>query len=239
MRFYTKQHKFYCGVDLHAKTMYLCIIDQEGDIKLQRNISTDPEVFLRTIAKYRDDIVVAVECIFTWYWLADLCAQESIAFVLGHALSMKAIHGGKAKNDKIDAHKIALLLRGSMIPMAYVYPPEMRSTRDLLRRRMHLVRKRGELLAHVQNTNYQYNLPEMGKRIDCKSNREGIAEKFPDVSVQKSIELDISLLNHYDQLLSRLEREITLIAKKHDADSYFRLQSVPGIGKILGLVILY
>jgi len=219
--------------------MYLCIIDQEGDIKLQRNIPTVPEVFLKTIAKYREDIVVAVECIFTWYWLADLCARENIAFVLGHALYMKAIHGGKAKNDKIDAHKIGLLLRGSMIPMAYVYPPEMRSTRDLLRRRMHLVRKRGELLAHVQNTNYQYNLPEMSRKIDCKSNREGIAERFADVSVQKSIELDVSLLDNYDKLLSRLEREIILIAKKHDADSYFRLQSVPGIGKILGLVMLY
>jgi transposase len=63
---------------------------------------------------------------------------------------MKAIHGGKAKNDKIDAHKIAVLLRGGMIPMAYVYPQEMRSTRDLLRRRMHLTRKRAELLAHIQ-----------------------------------------------------------------------------------------
>ena len=51
MRFYTKQHKFYCGVDLHAKTMYLRILDQEGEIKLQRDIRTDPEIFLRTIAR--------------------------------------------------------------------------------------------------------------------------------------------------------------------------------------------
>jgi len=239
MRFYTKQHKFYCGVDLHAKTMYLCILDQEGEIKLQRDIRTDPEVFLRTISRYREDIVVGVECIFTWYWLADLCARENIAFVLGHALYMKAIHGGKAKNDKIDAHKIAVLLRGGMMPIAYVYPPEMRSTRDLLRRRMHLVNKRAELLAHVQNTLHQYNLPEIGKNLGKKGNREGVAERFPDVSVQKSIELDLALIDHYDQLLHRVEHEISLIAKKHDADSYFRLRSVPGIGRILGLVILY
>ena len=56
-----------------------------------------PEAFLETIAPYRDDLVVAVECMFTWYWLADLCAAEGIAFVLGHALAMKAIHGGKAQ----------------------------------------------------------------------------------------------------------------------------------------------
>lgn len=239
MRFYTKQHKFFCGVDLHAKSMYLCILNAEGEIVLHRNIKTDSHVFLKTIAPYREDIVVAVECIFTWYWIADLCAHENIPFVLGHALYMKAIHGGKAKNDKIDAHKIAVLLRGGMMPMAYIYPSEMRSTRDLLRRRMHLVHKRAELLAHVQNTNYQYNLPKIGKRIDRKSNREGVAERFPDMSVQKSIELDLTLLNHYDQLLPRLEHEISLIAKTHDADSYFRIRSIPGIGRILGLVILY
>ena len=86
MRFYTKEHKFFCGIDLHAKTMYVCILDQQGGIQLQRNIRTEPEIFLKTISKYREDIVVAVECIFTWYWLADLCARENITFVLGHAL---------------------------------------------------------------------------------------------------------------------------------------------------------
>ncbi len=68
---------------------------------------------------------------FTWYWVADLCAAEEITFVLGHALAMKAIHGGKAKNDKIDSQRIAALLRGGLRPQAYVYPAAMRSTRDL------------------------------------------------------------------------------------------------------------
>jgi hypothetical protein len=80
-----------------------------------------------------------------WYWLADLCAHEGMPFVLGYALDMKAIHGGKAKHDTIDAQKIAMLLRGGMLPQAYVYPAAMRTTRDLLRRRMHLMRKRAEL----------------------------------------------------------------------------------------------
>ncbi len=123
--------------------------------------------------------------------------------------------------------------------MAYVYLYEMRSTRDLLRRRMHLVRKRAELLAHIQNTNYQYNLPDIEKKVAYKANREGVAERFQDESVRKSIQLDLNLLNYYDQILPRLEHEISLIAKMHDADSYFRIHSIPGIGRILGLVILY
>ena len=42
MQFYTKQHKHNCGVDLHARTMYVCIIDVQGNILKTRNIRTDP-----------------------------------------------------------------------------------------------------------------------------------------------------------------------------------------------------
>jgi transposase len=144
MRFYTKQHQFYCGIDLHARTLYLCILNQDGEIVLHRNMKAAPEPFLKAIAPYQEDLVGCVECLFTWYWLADLCAREGIPFVLGHALSMKAIHGGKATNDRIDAQNIAVLLRGGMLPQAYVYPAEMRATLDLLRRRIHFMRQRAE-----------------------------------------------------------------------------------------------
>ena len=239
MRFYTQQHQFYCGIDLHARTMYLCILNRDGEILVHRNMPAGPEPFLKAIAPYREDVVVCVECIFTWYWLADLCAREGLPFVLGHALYMKAIHGGKAKNDKIDAQKIAVLLRGGMLPQAYVYPAEMRATRDLLRRRLHLTRKRAELLAHIQNTNSQYNLPEIGKKIAYKANRGGVAERFPDPAVQKSVEVDLALIDFYDQLLRDVELTIVQTAKQHDAQTLYRLQSVPGIGKILSLVLLY
>jgi transposase len=239
MRFYTKQHKAYCGIDLHARSMYMCILSQDGEILLHRNMKTSPEMFLKAITPYREDLVVCVECIFTWYWLADLCAREGIPFVLGHALYMKAIHGGKAKNDKIDAQKIAVLLRGGMLPQAYVYPAAMRATRDLLRRRTHLMRKRAELLTHIQQTKSQYNLPEIGKKIAYKANRDGVAERFPDPAVQKSIEVDLALIGHYDQLLRDVELSILHTAKQHNAQTLYLLRTVPGIGEILSLVLLY
>src|SRR5256712_2375378 len=213
MRFYTRQHKRYCGIDLRARAMYVCILDQSGTILVHKNLPTTPAAFLRILAPYREALVVAVECIFTWYWLADLCAKEGLAFVLGPALYMKAIHGGKAKNDKIDAHKIAVLLRGGMVPQAYVYPAEMRATRDLLRRRCHLVHKRAELLAHMQNTNSQYNLPEIGKKLAYKANREGVDEHFPDPRVRKTIEVEVTLIDHYDKVLREVELSMTRTAK--------------------------
>ena len=219
--------------------MYVCILNQDGDIVVHRNLPTNPEALLKTIAPYREPMVIAVECLFTWYWLADLCAQEGIPFVLGHARSMKAIHGGKAKTDKIDAHKIAVLLRGGMLPQAYVYPAAMRATRDLLRRRIHLRRQRAELLTHVQHTNGQYNLPDLGNKIAYKANRAGVAERFTAPAVQKSIEVDLALIDSDDQLLRDLELAIVTMAKPHDANTLYLLQTLPGVGKILSLVLLY
>ncbi len=100
--------------------MYTCILSHEGEILLHRNMKAAPEPFLKAIAPYREGLVVAVECMFTWYWLADLCVQEGIAFVLGHALYLRALHGGNANNEKIDSHTMAVLLRGGMLPQAYV-----------------------------------------------------------------------------------------------------------------------
>ena len=107
MRFYTRQHRHYCGIDLDVKTMYVCILDGAGEVLVHRNVPSTPEALLATVAPYREDLVVAAECMFTWYWLADVCAAEGIPFVLGHALAMKAIHGGKAKTAAIDSRKLA------------------------------------------------------------------------------------------------------------------------------------
>ena len=126
-----------------------------------------------------------------------------------------------------------------MLPQAYVYPAEMRATRDLLRRRTPLRRTRAELFAPVQNTNSQYTLPEIGKKIAYKANREGVAERCDDPAVQKTMAIDLELITSYDQRRSDLELFILTTAKQHDAQTLYLLQTVPGIGKILRLVLRY
>ena len=123
--------------------------------------------------------------------------------------------------------------------MAYVYPPRMRSTRDLLRRRLHLVRHRGQLLAHIQNTHHQCNIPQPPRKLIYKANRGGITERLPDSSVRKSVQVDLDLVAHYDGIIRQLELFLVRSAKEHDPNLFHRLRSVPGIGKILALTILY
>jgi transposase len=238
MRFYNGQHRYYCGVDLHTKRMYLCILDHEGNTRLHRNVRAKPHDFLSAIEGFREDLVVGAECMFTWYWLADLCLEEKIKFLLGHALYMKAIHGGKKKDDKLDSEKIARLMRGGTFPLSYVYPREMRATRDLVRRRMFLVRRRSELLAHVQLTNQQYNHDPFEKMLQYASNRD-VLDRFEQPSVRLSVEADLATVDHYDKLLTQLEKDLVRQATLHDPRACSLLRTIPGIGKILSLVLLY
>jgi transposase len=241
MRFYNQQHRFYCGVDLHARTLALHVLDAQGETVLAQTIPASPAAFLKAVAPFRDGLAVACECLFAWYWLADLCLEEKIPFVLGHALYMKAIHGGKAKTDKIDAKKIAVLFRGGMLPQAYVYPKGMRETRDLLRRRTFLVRKRAEALVHLQNTNSPYNHPPLTKKLSDAKNRADLdfPARFADPSVRQNVELDLALLDTSDRHIGELELYLARAAKVDDPQAFHRLRSIPGVGKVLALILLY
>lgn len=241
MRFYKERHQFYLGIDLHARTMYVCVMSNEGSILLHKNMASTPECLQQVVSPYGSDIVIGVECIFTWYWIADFCQEHSIPFVLGHALYMKAIHGGKSKNDRIDSEKIAAMLRGGMFPEAYVYPKKMRATRDLLRRREYFVRHQAELYTHIENTNSQYNYDSTlaTGRMRSATYRATLPERFHDPLAQKNIQADMFLADAFHRLILDLEQEIQRQAKTHDPFALALLRTIPGVGEILSLVILY
>jgi len=238
MRFHRPCSAFYCGVDLHAKTMYLCVLDRQGSILLHKNLPTDPKRFLQAVAPYRHDLVVACECMHSWYWLADLCRDQGIPFALGYALAMRLIHGGKTKSDKLDAEKIARLTLGGLLPLAHAYPAGRRELRDLLRRRLRFVRLRAELYAHLKTLNRQANLPPLGDEARRAGQRDGLPQRFPDPAARHNAAADLELIAHYDTAIAGLEKYLLQRAGERHARELAILQSVPGIGAILSLTIL-
>lgn len=239
MNFYNNTHPYYCGIDLHARILYVCILDQEGNVCVHKEIPANPERLYKLLEPYLGNIVVGVECMHCWYWVSDFCQDLHVDFILGHALYMKAIHGGKAKNDRIDSHKIAKLIRGGNFPLAYVYPKPMRATRDLLRRRTKFVRHGGSMKAHVSNTTSQYNLPPNKVNLKNVGAREQLKSSFPDPVVQRNIDLDMAILDCYAKQLSKIEWFIEQQAKEHNPAHLRLLKSISGIGRILALTIIY
>jgi transposase len=237
---YNQTHQFYAGVDLHARSMFVHVLNAKGKTVFERDLPAEPDAFLDAVKPFRKNLVVGCECMFAWYWLADLCEDKRIPFVLGHALAMKHIHGGKAKSDKIDAGKLAAMLKGGMFPLAYVYPRAKRQTRDLLRRRSFFVRQRSQLITHIVNTNSQFNLPPFSKKLSYAANRsEEIATRFTDPSTRLMIQADLNLIDAYDTQIAELERHLLKSAKVDDPVTFGFLRTIPGIGPILGLILLY
>jgi len=104
---------------------------------------------------------------------------------------------------------------------------------------MYIARRCGELVAHIQNTNTQYNLPAFRKKLSRKYNHDGVAERFEDPQVKKSVEVDLAIIESLNPILKNLEWHIEKTARQHDYLTLYLLRSIPGVGPILALVILY
>lgn len=240
MKFYNHQHPFYCGIDLHSKTLHACVVDDRGEKLLHRNFHCRQSERLFGDLKRFDtkDVIIGCESTFNWYWLADACQERQYPFILGHALYLKAIHGGKTKSDPIDSEKLARIIRGGNFPLSHVYPKEGRASRDLMRRRTHFVRRRAEALTHIQLVHYQHNLPKP-TNIKYKANRVDIGKGLTDPSDLLNVDVDLKMIEALDVQIRRLENYLIKTAKIDDVQTFHRLQTIPGIGPIIAMTIMY
>jgi transposase len=240
MRFAQVNVEYYCGVDLHAKEMFITVMNQTGNILLQQKMSNDFETFKQYLKPYLPDIAVAAESTCFYYWLADGCHDAGIPFYLGHALYMKAISGGKVKNDKLDSQKIADLLRANLFPLAYPYPREMRAVRDLLRRRQFFVRRRASAYIHLQVLCQQYGIIDLPpKLVKNKGERRRMLSFFEDANLKLMVESDLDFIESLDSIIRTLELQIVHEAKCDNWVDYHLLQTMPGVGEMFALIILY
>jgi transposase len=241
MKYYTSATEFNCGIDLHARQMYACVMDREGKKLVHTNITgNDFEYFLKRVEPYRHDLTVVSECTFNWYWLADACFDANIEFVLAHALYLKHIHGGKNKNDRIDSEKLAHLLRANLIPPSYIYPSERRPVRALLRQRMSYVWERATLKTHLSMNQTAEGLVPAGKSGHNRDVwEERILEQYSHPLHKFAASCDMDMIRAYDGQIEKLEAEIVRQAKKDLDRDFHLLLSVPGIGRVLAMTLLF
>lgn len=241
MKYYTSTTEFNCGIDLHARQMYVCVMDRQGKKLVHTNVkNNDFNFFLKLIEPYKHDLTVCCECMFGWYWLADACQAANLTFVLAHALYVKAIHGGKNKNDRIDSEKLTHLLRSNLIPPSYVYPAQMRPLRALLRQRLFYVWSRSELLARIHSHQLAHNRipPKQTRRIRDPWEEQVLAAEENPLR-QIALKNDLAMIRYYDHQIFQLEVELQRLTKKVAGRDFTLLKTVPGIGESLGLTLLY
>lgn len=233
--------EYSCGVDLHSRQMYVCVMDREGKVLTHRNVrGNDFDYFLKLVEPYKDSLTVCCECTFNWYWFADECIDAGFEFVLGHALYMRAIHSFKTKNDRQDCWQIAHLLRSNLIPPAYVYPREKRAVRALLRQRTTFVWKRSEIL-----TQMSMSVMANGHKPLNSNNRpreawtEELRELYTDPMALLAIDASVEVVKQFDTTINKLDWALHKHTKEHYGVEYNTIKTTPGIGTVLALIILY
>ena len=232
--------EYYCGVDLHSRTIYFCVMNQDGEILLKRNIQNKFEIFKQFIGRFIPGIAVGCESTYNYYWLLDGCQQAGIPFYLGHALYMKAIGGNKKKNDPLDATTIANLMRTNYFPQAYPYPRQMRAVRDLFRRRSRLVRIRAEAYTHSQLVMHQQAITDVrSAEVKNGKTRRALLKRFGDPDVRLNLENDLDVIEALDPLIARLEERIKKQALYHNPRHFRMLLTIPGVGDKIALNTLY
>ncbi len=215
-------------------------MDKDGNILLHKNIKrNDFKFFLKIAAPYLHSLTVACESTFNWYWLADKCEEAGIKFALGHALYMRCIHGGKTKNDKIDSKKIADLLRTNHLPYAHCCSAEKRPIRELLRRRITFVQYRAAIKAHLSGSVYAPGMEPLTREEKLAKNLKNLPEKFSNEDLKLSAQVDVDMVAHLDQIVKRLELAILRQTRRHFYKDFKIINTIPGFGEILSLVVLY
>jgi transposase len=221
--------------------MYICVMDRQGKKLVHTQVkNNDFKFFLKLVEPYKHDLTVCCECMFGWYWLADACQAAGLKFVLAHALYVHLIHGGKNKNDRIDSEKLTHLLRSNLIPQAFVYPADMRPVRALLRQRIFFVWQRSELLARVHSHQLTHNRtpPKQTRRVRDTWEEQVLAAKEHPLRLI-TLKNELAMIRHFDQQIPQLETELLCQTKQLAGQEFALLRTVPGIGEILGLTILY
>jgi len=240
MKYREIKSQFYCGVDVHSKRSYVCVLDSTGKKYVNKNIVNNFENFKEILDPFLPNIVVGCESTYTYYWLADGCFSNRIPFYLGHALYMKAIAANKQKNDKLDARTIAELLRTNFFPEAYPYPREMRPTRDLLRRRHRLVSIRAEAYSHIQMVAHQNAIEGIGSvEVKDKSFRDEMVKIFNFHQVAPLIISDLEVIDAFTPVIEKMEKEVEENAVHHNPKDVLLLKTTPGIGDMLSLIMVY
>ena len=129
-------------MDLGARKTHVCLIDENDHKLLDKKMDNDLSTIEAALRQYKSSLETVVESTINWEWIVYGLQKNDYEVKLAHTLGLKAITWSKKKTDTWDAFTLAKLLRGRLIPQAYIYPYELRPVRDLVRERIRLVTKR-------------------------------------------------------------------------------------------------
>ena len=223
------------GIDLHRRRSQIAIIDEHGELTLQKRIATGRETITELLGD-PGSTHVALEATYGWEWLAELLEDAGFDVHLAHPLRTRAIASARVKTDAIDARTLAHLLRTGLLPEAYIAPPELRDLRDLLRHRATLVHLRTSIKNRVHALLARQGILPEYTDLFGTAGREYLATlQLPD-GPRRRLDSLLTLIGDFDREITTTTGEIDQLAK---ADERVKLLcQIRGIGHYTAMLII-
>ena len=224
------------GIDLHGNNLVIGIVDQEGRRLQHQKLACDLKLVDKYLSPLKKQIKrIAVESTYNWYWLVDGLQALNYPVVLANPAEIKQYSGIKHADDKNDAFFLAELLRLNILPTGYIYDAQLRPVRDLLRRRMGLVHQRTALMLsfkslYTRTTGQDLSLSRL-KGLEAAQAKQ----LYEHPANQLIATLQKEHIDQLDQSIERIEK--TVLASARELPCYRPLQTLPGIGRILGMTM--
>lgn len=230
--------KLYAGVDLHSNNNYLGIIDQKDKRVYKKKLPNELSKVLEGLEPYRKEMEgVVVESTFNWYWLVDGLMENGYKVHLANPCAIKQYEGLKHSDDTKESFHLARLLKLGILPEGYIYPKEERPVRDLLRKRLLLVRHRTAHILSFQNLVSRTLGTKMNGNEVEKLKEEEVEKIFSEKHIVLSGKANIAAIEFLLERIREIEKAVLQVAKLKA--EHKKLLTVPGIGKILALTIMY
>lgn len=225
----------YCGIDLHANNSVISVSDDQDIVRFERRLPNDLALIVNTLLPFKAELLAcAVESTYNWYWLVDGLMDAGFDVRLAHTGAIPQYAGIKHTNDESDARHLAHLLRLGLLPEGYIMPRETRAVRDLLRRRLLLVRQR--TLHHLSLQSLIVR--QTGERLNANQIKalddQAIAQKLDD-PIHLGGQITHLAMQWLEHAIAILEREVLEQIKPRK--DYQLLNSMPGVGRILAPTI--
>ncbi len=228
--------KYYGAADIHSNNTCLGIIDESGQKVLKTKVSNYSKLILHELEPFREKLQgIVVESTFNWYWIVDAMMDDGYKVHLANPAAVKQYEGLKHTNDFDDAYHLANLLRLGILPEGYIYPKEPRTVRDLLRKRLMLVRHRTAHTLSFQSlycrhTGFQLRSSDVQRFKDYQ-----LEELSPFEHVQLAGQANILTMRFLATLINDIEKKVLRLMTPQP--QFIKLKTITGVGDILGLTI--
>ena len=228
--------KLMAGIDLHSNNLFCAIVDMKGKRVFEQKLPCDLANVLRALKPFKKRLEkIAVESTYNWYGLVDGLQDHGYAVVLANPGAMQQNDGLKHADDKSDGFFLAEMLRLNILPTGHICDRTVRPVGDLLRRRMGLVHKRTSLILSLKSLHTRMTGRDLGTGRIKALQPQDAETLFEHPADQLITRLDLQLVEHLGRSIEKIEATILAVVKF--LPDYQVLQTMPGVGKILGLTI--